>query len=101
MTVVTGAHAVNRRAYMRLNFVAWTLLLIPGAMVCGCAGVTSGNSAQASAGSQTYSISGTLSPSAGGVGAAVNLGGVARATVPTDRLGDDIFCGLTHEGYTV
>ena len=101
MTVVTGAHAVNRRAYMRLNFVAWTLLLIPGAMVCGCAGVTSGNSAQASAGSQTYSISGTLSPSAGGVGAAVTLGGVASATVTTDSSGNYIFSGLANGVYTV
>ena len=101
MTVVTGAHAVNRRAYMRLNFVAWTLLLIPGAMVCGCAGVTSGNSAQASAGSQTYSISGTLSPSAGGVGAAVTLGGVASATVTTDSSGNYSFSGLANGVYTV
>jgi hypothetical protein len=100
VTIETGAHAVNRRAYMRLNFVAWTLLLIPGAMVCGCAGVTSGNSAQAS-GSQTYSISGTLSPSAGGVGATVTLAGAASATVTTDSSGNYIFSGLANGVYTV
>jgi len=56
MTFVTGAQRSKPQSIYATEFRCLTLLLIPGAMVCGCAGVTSGNSAQASAGSQTYSI---------------------------------------------
>jgi hypothetical protein len=49
----------------------------------------------------TYSISGTISPTAGGVGATVLLSGAAGATTVTDSLGNYLFPGLANGAYTV
>ncbi len=49
----------------------------------------------------TYSISGTISPTAGGVGATVLLSGAPGATTVTDTLGNYIFTGLANGAYTV
>src|SRR6266576_3161986 len=51
--------------------------------------------------SQTVSISGTISPVAGGSGATVMLSGAASATTTADSLGAYTFNGLTSASYTI
>src|SRR6266576_318230 len=51
--------------------------------------------------SQTFSISGTISPVAGGSGATVMLSGAASATTTADSLGAYTFNGLTSASYTI
>lgn len=51
--------------------------------------------------SATYSISGTVSPTAGGSGATVMLSGAAGATTVTNTSGNYIFTGLANGTYTV
>ena len=63
------------------------------------ANVTTGVSFTATA--QTYSISGTISPTAGGSGATVALSGAASATTTANGSGAYIFTGLTNGAYTV
>ncbi len=50
---------------------------------------------------QTWSISGTISPSAAGNGATVVLSGAANATVTADASGNYNFSGLANGSYTV
>ncbi len=50
---------------------------------------------------QTYSISGTISPAAGGSGATVTLSGAANATTTADSSGNFTFSGLANGTYTV
>jgi hypothetical protein len=49
----------------------------------------------------TFSISGTISPTAGGSGATVILSGAAAATTTTNSAGNYTFIGLTNGAYTV
>jgi hypothetical protein len=49
----------------------------------------------------TFSISGTISPTAGGSGATVILSGAAAATTTTNGAGNYTFSGLTNGAYTV
>ncbi len=49
----------------------------------------------------TYSISGTITPSAGGAGATVTLSGAASATTSADASGNYTFSGLANGVYTV
>jgi hypothetical protein len=53
------------------------------------------------AASQTYSISGTISPSASGSGAVVILGGASSATTTADSSGSFSFVGLANGSYTI
>jgi uncharacterized protein (TIGR03437 family) len=53
------------------------------------------------ASSQTWSISGTISPTAGGSGAVVTLSGSASATVNADSSGNYSFAGLANGAYTM
>jgi hypothetical protein len=50
---------------------------------------------------QTYTISGTITPAAGGVGATVTLSGAANASTVTGGSGSYSFSGLTPGTYTV
>ena len=50
---------------------------------------------------QTWSISGTISPSSAATGATVTLSGAASATVTPDASGNFIFSGLANGSYTV
>ena len=52
-------------------------------------------------GPPTYSISGTIAPSAGGSGATVALGGTSSATTVADANGNYSFTGLANGSYTV
>src|ERR1700732_1778033 len=57
-----------------------TGMLASLAVSWGCSGVVRGNSVTPPPPTQTYNISGTISPAAGGNGAAVTLSGTASAT---------------------
>ncbi len=50
---------------------------------------------------QTFSISGTISPTTGGAGATVTLSGAAAAVTTSDGAGAYTFAGLTNGSYTV
>src|SRR5712691_11495578 len=80
-----------------------TGILAPLAFLWGCGGVVSGQSTQPSPPPppQTYSISGTISPAAGGSGATVTLSGAANATTTADSSGNFTFSGLANGTYTV
>lgn len=54
-----------------------------------------------SATAQTWSITGTISPTAGGAGAAVTLSGGSSATTTTDANGNYSFSGLANGTYTI
>ncbi len=55
----------------------------------------------ATAQTNTYSISGTITPTAGGSGATVTLSGPAAATTTTNTSGNYTFTGLANGTYTV
>src|SRR6266702_4559813 len=93
---------------LRLAFVL-TGILAPLAFLSGCSGIVSGQSTTQSIPPQTFGISGTISPVAGGSGATVTLSGAANATSTADGSGNFTFSGLangtytltpTHSGYT-
>ena len=54
-----------------------------------------------SGGTQTWNVSGTISPSSGGSGATVTLSGPASATVTADGSGNYSFSGLSNGTFTV
>jgi len=68
----------------------------------GCAGVVSGQSSNTAPPSpQTYSISGTVSPTAGGSGATLTLSGSANGIATADSSGNYTFTGLSNGTYAV
>jgi len=81
----------------RLAFLL-TGMLASMALLWGCSGVVSGKSANTP---QTYSISGTVSPIAGGSGATVTLSGATTATHTADSSGNYTFTGLSNGTYAV
>src|SRR6266581_2080817 len=96
--------AQTRRIISRLRGgLVLTGILAPLAFLWGCGGVVSGQSTQTSPPPppQTYSISGTISPAAGGSGATVTLSGAANATTTADSSGNFTFSGLANGTYTV
>lgn len=81
-----------------------SVLLLAGilatmALAGGCSGVISGNTQPPPP--QTYSISGTISPAAGGSGAVVTLSGAAASTTIADGAGNYTFTGLVNGTYAV
>jgi Carboxypeptidase regulatory-like domain len=79
------------------------LILVLGTVSWGCGGVVSGPSGQTPPPPPptTYSISGTISPAAGGNGATVTLSGAASATVTANSAGAYSFAGLANGTYMV
>ena len=75
-------------------------ILAPMALLWGCSGVVSGQSTQPPP-PQTYNISGTISPVAGGSGATVTLSGVAGASTTANSSGNFTLSGLANGTYTV
>jgi len=63
------------------------------------ANITTGLNFTATA--QTFDISGTISPAAGGSGATVTLGGAASATTTANSSGSYTFTGLANGTYTI
>jgi len=89
-------------------FVAAILGLM--AFVAGCSGFVTGQASQTTPAPTTYSISGVISPTAGGNGATVSLSGAATAATTANSSGNYTFTGLangtyvvtpSHAGYTV
>jgi hypothetical protein len=71
------------------------------ALSWGCSGVISGNSSTQPPPLQAYDISGTISPAAGGNGAAVTLSGTASATATANSSGSYTFTGLANGTYAI
>jgi len=84
----------------RLAFLL-TGMLASMAVLWGCSGVVSGNPAITPPPPQTYSISGTVTPIAGGSGTTVMLTGATSATQSADSSGNYTFTGLASGAYTV
>ncbi|HVS88296.1 MAG TPA: carboxypeptidase regulatory-like domain-containing protein [Candidatus Acidoferrum sp.] len=100
LLVETGAHRQIRKAGFGLTrALLSTMLLAPLALIWGCAGVASSHTSQPS--SQTFSISGTISPAAGGSGTTVALSGATAATTTADSSGNYTFTGLANGTYAV
>ena len=98
----------NRYSYIRsqkISFRARHALLVagvlaPAVLLWGCAGIVSGQSTTQPP-PPTYSISGTISPVAGGNGATLTLSGAASATAIANSAGNFTFSGLDNGTYTV
>ena len=86
--------------WARHAFVLAGLLAALG-LVWGCAGIVSGQNSQAPPPGQTYSLSGTITPTAGGSGATVTLSGVMSATASADSSGAYTFTGLANGTYAI
>lgn len=69
----------------------------------GCSGIVTGQTAQTSppAPTQTYSISGTISPAAGGNGATITVTGAVSATATANSSGNFTVSGLANGAYTI
>jgi hypothetical protein len=79
-----------------------TMVLAQAAFLWGCSGIVSGKNTQAAPPPpQTYSISGTISPAAGGAGATVTLSGATSATTTANSSGNYTFNGLSNGTYAV
>jgi len=75
------------------------LLLAPLVFAGGCSGLVSQNSQPTPPG--TFSLSGTITPAAGGSGATVTLSGAASATAMANSSGAFTFSGLRNGTYTL
>jgi hypothetical protein len=99
VSMKAGAHAFRRTAHVG---AVWTAVVLAAGLMWGCGGVTSGKTAQTTIPTgQTYSISGTISPSAGGNGATLSLSGVSTASATADTSGNYTFTGLANGTYVV
>jgi hypothetical protein len=81
-----------------------TAALVLTSLLYGCAGAASSQNSQTTTqppATQTYSISGTISPTAGGSGATITLGGAASATTTAGSSGAYNFTGLVNGNYSV
>jgi hypothetical protein len=81
-----------------LGAVLFTILGLSTLANLGCAGVSSSGSSTQPA---TYSLSGTISPTVGGIATTMTLSGAASATTITDNRGNYSFSGLPSGNYTV
>ena len=82
------------------TFLAAVILSV-ATLSWGCAGFVAGQNTTNPPPPTTYSISGTISPSAGGSGATVTLSGAASATTTANSSGAYTFTGLSNGSYTV
>lgn len=97
LLVETLAYTQIRKAGVGLTRALLSaMLLAPLALIWGCAGVASSHTSP-----QTYSISGTISPAAGGSGTTVTLSGATAATTTADSSGNYTFSGLANGTYAV
>ena len=76
-------------------------LLGAAAFSWGCSGFVAGKNTTNPPPPNTYSISGTISPSAGGSGATVALSGTSSATTTANSSGAYSFTGLANGSYTI
>jgi SdrD B-like domain len=110
MCVTRGEKRIGMSAHFRdAGIRASRALLLAGMLVlagfiCGCSGVVSGQStrpATQTPATQTYSISGTITPSSGGSGATIALSGAASGTTTADSSGNYSFTGLANGTFAV
>src|SRR6266481_2830842 len=94
------ARCRNRGFRARLAFLL-TGMLASMAVLWGCSGLVSGKPAITPPPPQAYSISGAVTPLAGGSGATVTLTGATYATQTADSSGNYTFTGLATGAYTV
>lgn len=103
--VGTGAPiAVQTKLNPAVNSLLAIVCLTTLALTGGCSGVvTKSSSSTISPAQQTqsYSVSGTISPTAGGAGATISLSGAASATATADGSGAYSFGALANGTYTV
>jgi hypothetical protein len=93
---------VCRKARIVIQKLLAPVFLAPLALIGGCSGVVSNSSPSTPPPqAQTYSVSGTLSPTAGGGGATVTLSGAATATATATGSGTYTFTGLANGSYAV
>jgi hypothetical protein len=106
MRIERKKHSLVRLANpQRTNSLACAALilaatLLPVVFLWGCAGIVSGQNSKPQA-SQTYSLSGAITPAIGGGGATVALSGATSATTTADSAGNFILAGLANGTYTV
>ncbi len=93
--------AQNLKLSLRANAPLLIAILSSLAWIGGCAGVVNGKSSAQPTPSGSYSVSGTISPTAGGNGATVTLSGSASATTTANSSGNYTFTGLANGSYTV
>src|SRR5580704_8711976 len=98
------AKTQNRKQF-GANVIA--TMVLPGvlALLSGCVGATVANPTSGGGGgggqTQTYAISGTLSPTAAASGTTIILGGASSATTTPNGSGAYSFAGLVNGSYTV
>ena len=100
VSVKAWARAFRRKGCSEESCSVWATLLLALALTWGCGGVTSGKSAQTTV-PGTFTISGAISPSAGGNGATLTLSGVSTASATADSAGNYTFTGLASGTYVV
>jgi hypothetical protein len=90
------------RVYFRIQNLLTAVVLAQLALLAGCSGVVSQSSPSTPAPqTQTYSVSGTITPTLGGSGATVTLSGASTATATANSSGAYTFTGLTNGTYAV
>jgi len=99
-TNITRSKSVRERIRStKSSALRLLMLLAPLVFVGGCAGLISQNAQQVPP--QTYSLSGTISPVAGGNGTTVTLSGAGNATTTANSSGAFTFTGLANGTYTL
>ena len=73
--------------------------LMPIILLWGCAGIVSRQKTANTTATQTYSISGAITPSASGSSATITLSGAASATTTANGSGTFTFTGLAEAAY--
>jgi len=89
---------IHSRARQALVLAA---IILPAVFLWGCSGLVSGKTAASTTPLQTYSISGLITPAAGGSGAAVTLTGAGSGSATADASGAFTFSGLSNGTYTL
>lgn len=97
MRRISFAGNLSSRAARVLSLVA---AILPAVFLWGCSAAVSQTST-APESSQTFSISGAISPTAGGSGATVSLSGASSASTTADGSGNYTFTGLPDGAYAV
>ena len=96
-----GQRSFPRKPGLRVRpALLLTGMLASMAWSWGCTDAVSGNSPPPPL-PQTYDISGTISPAAGGSGATLTLSGAARAATTADSSGSYTFTGLANGTYAI
>src|ERR1700723_1850146 len=98
LAVFANGRRIHSRARQGLILAA---IILPAVFLWGCSGLVSGKTAASTTSPQTYSISGLITPAAGGSGAAVTLSGAGSGSATADASGAFTFSGLSNGTYTL